>query len=88
MKAENFGHNCALIEDVIMNKRNLRPFFYYGNRKLRVKKYAIMKALQMAHKSMRPVKILLKNEVMVIERRVDYRALVVQSLENYKKAVG
>lgn len=88
MKSEQFGHNCALIEEVILNKRNLRPFFYYGNRKLRVKRYAITKALQMAHKSMRPIKILLKNEVLVIERRVDYRALVEQSLANYKKAVS
>ena len=85
MKSENFGHNCALIEDIILNKRNLRPFFWYGNRKLRVKKNAIMKALQMAHRSMLPVKIMMKNEVMVIEKKVDYRAMVVADLARYKK---
>jgi len=92
MKQENLSeankilHNLYNIEQILV-KQGLKPFFYYGKRKLRVKKFAIVKALMWAYKTRKPITIMnKKNMPSILQRKPeDYRQKVMTSLQEYRE---
>lgn len=80
--------NMFAIEEMIIQK-GLKSFFYYGNRKLRVKKFSIARALMMAYHSGKTITLMdRRNCAIILERKKEsYRDLVVKDLATYKREV-